>query len=87
MKFKEPNARVSHQLERLVPASERNVPIVTVSDGHSHTLAFLGGILGAKVISLGVDKFGQSGSRGELYKHYGISTANISLACNLALDH
>ncbi len=85
IKIKEPNAKVSYHLEKLLPASARSVPIVTVADGHSHTLAFLGSICGTKTISLGVDEFGQSGTRGELYDHYGISTASIALACKSAL--
>jgi pyruvate dehydrogenase E1 component len=79
-------SRVSYQLEKLVPVSERAVPAVTVLDGHSHTMAFIGSILGTKVISLGVDEFGQSGTRGDLYDHYGIGTADIAMACRSALE-
>ena len=46
--------------------------MVSVLDGHSHGLAFLGGALGVPQIPLGVDHFGQSGSRGDLYRHYGV---------------
>lgn len=83
---KKEGGRLSHHLERLVPASERWAPAVTVMDGHAHTLAFLGGILGTKVTSLGVNEFGQSGTREELYRHYGIGTANIVNACRSALQ-
>jgi pyruvate dehydrogenase E1 component len=59
-------------LETLVGADEEDVPIVSVLDGHSHALAFLGSALGVPQLPLGVDHFGQSGSRAELYHHYGI---------------
>ena len=52
--------------------------MVSVLDGHSHTLAFIGGALGAPQIPLGVDDFGQSGTRPDLYRHYGIDAAAIA---------
>ena len=48
------------------------MPVVSALDGHSHALAFIGGALGVPQIPLGVDHFGQSGARGDLYRHYGI---------------
>ena len=50
-------------LETLVGADEEDVPVVSVLDGHSHALAFLGGALGVSQLALGVDGFGQSGTR------------------------
>ena len=82
---KNPGSRSVSLLERLVPESERECPIITVIDGHSHTLAFLGAVLGTKTICLGVDEFGQTGSRTELYEHYGISKAAIVRAVESAL--
>jgi pyruvate dehydrogenase E1 component len=69
----------------LVSADEEGVPVVSVLDGHSHGLAFLGGALGVPQIPLGVDHFGQSGSRGDLYRHYGVDAAAIALAANRLL--
>ncbi|HEY7653627.1 MAG TPA: 1-deoxy-D-xylulose-5-phosphate synthase N-terminal domain-containing protein [Methylomirabilota bacterium] len=69
----------------LVTADEEGVPVVSVLDGHSHTLAFLGGALGAPQIPLGVDHFGQSGSRGDLYRHYGIDVTAIAQAAQRLL--
>ena len=40
-------------LEELVGADEEGVPIVSVLDGHSHALAFLGGALGVPQLALG----------------------------------
>ena len=48
------------------------MPVVTVLDGHSHALAWLGTVLGVPHVPLGVDAFGQSGARADLYRHYGI---------------
>jgi len=62
----------AHHLEELIPDNERHCPIVTVMDGHSHALSFLGGVFGAQALALGVDDYGQSGARGELYDHYQI---------------
>ena len=72
-------------LEELVGAEEEDVPIVSVLDGHSHGLAFLGGALGVPQMSLGVDDFGQSGTRGDLYRHYGIDADAIVTAAHTLL--
>jgi len=67
-------------LEALVTPDEEGVPVVSVLDGHSHALAFIGGALGVSQLALGVDHFGQSGSRADLYRHYGIDAAAIAQA-------
>ncbi|HEX9190249.1 MAG TPA: pyruvate dehydrogenase, partial [Vicinamibacteria bacterium] len=67
-------------LEELVAAEEEGVPVVSVVDGHSHALAFIGGALGVPQLALGVDHFGQSGTRGDLYRHYGIDAPAIAAA-------
>jgi pyruvate dehydrogenase E1 component len=72
-------------LERLVGADEEGVPIVSVLDGHSHGLAFLGAALGVPQIPLGVDDFGQSGTRADLYRHYGIDAPAIVAAARTLL--
>jgi pyruvate dehydrogenase E1 component len=72
-------------LEMLVSADEEEVPIVSVLDGHSHALAFLGGALGVPQLALGVDTFGQSGTRADLYRHYGIDAAAIVRAAEILL--
>jgi pyruvate dehydrogenase E1 component len=64
----------------LVDADEEDVPVVSVLDGHSHALAFLGGALGVTQTALGVDAFGQSGSRADLYGHYRIDAPAIRAA-------
>ena len=64
----------------LIPPAESRAPIVTVMDGASHTLSWLGGVNGSLVIPLGVDQFGQSGTRDDLYRHYGIDAESIANA-------
>jgi pyruvate dehydrogenase E1 component len=61
-------------LERLLP---RAVPIVSVLDGHPHTLAFLAAVNGTAIACLGVSDFGQSGDISDLYEHHGIDVDTI----------
>ncbi|HWD75068.1 MAG TPA: 1-deoxy-D-xylulose-5-phosphate synthase N-terminal domain-containing protein [Solirubrobacteraceae bacterium] len=63
-------------LDELFPA-DRPAPIVTVLDGHPHTLSFLAAIRGAPIACLGVSDFGQSGDVGDLYRHFGIDSETI----------
>jgi pyruvate dehydrogenase E1 component len=72
-------------LRQLVSAHERRGPLVTVLDGASHTLAFLGTLFGQHVVPLGVDRFGQSGARADLYAYAGIDRDHIVNAALLAL--
>jgi pyruvate dehydrogenase E1 component len=66
-----------HHLEELIPEDERHCPIVTVMDGHPHALSFLGSVFGAKTVALGVDQYGQSGSRQDLYDYYQIGLRSM----------
>jgi pyruvate dehydrogenase E1 component len=63
-------------LDELLPP-ERRSPIVSVLDGHPHTLAFLGGVRCDPQACLGVDDFGQSGDLDDLYRHFGIDTETV----------
>jgi pyruvate dehydrogenase E1 component len=56
---------------------ERAAPIVSVIDGHPHTLSFLSAINATPIASLGVQDFGQSGDVEDLYRHYGIDAETI----------
>jgi pyruvate dehydrogenase E1 component len=69
-------------LGQLFPA-DRAAPLVTVVDGHPHTLAFLATINRVPTTALGVTRFGQSGSLEDVYRHHGIDTDSIIRA---ALD-
>ena len=63
-------------LDALFPPSRR-APIVTVLDGHPHTLAFLSAVRCVPIASLGVHDFGQSGDVQDLYAHFGIDAETI----------
>jgi len=69
-----------------VTPEERGLPVVTVIDGASHALAWLGGALGTRCVPLGVDEFGQTGSQQELYAEYGINAEAIATAALVALE-
>lgn len=72
-------------LAEILPEGGRDAPIVTLIDGHPHSLAWIGSALGARVIPLGVDKFGQSGSLEDVYREYRIDVPSIVSACKRAL--
>jgi pyruvate dehydrogenase E1 component len=76
----------SSVLDTLVRDEEAMAPLVSVLDGHSHALAFLGSALGTLQAPLGVDDFGQSGSRADLYRHYGIDAEAIARAARGLLE-
>jgi len=76
---------LSEFMADVVPASERDAPVVTVVDGHPHTLAWIGSALNTTTMPLGVTEFGQSGSRPELYKEYGIDGDSVMAASFAAL--
>jgi pyruvate dehydrogenase E1 component len=63
-------------LDDLFP-KDRAAPIVSVLDGHPHTLAFLGAIRTVPVVPLGVSEFGQSGDIPDLYAYFDIDADAI----------
>lgn len=63
-------------LDQVFPV-HRAAPMLTLLDGHPHTLTFLATINGVPVNSLGVSRFGQSGSLDEVYRHHEIDTDSI----------
>ena len=69
-------------LDQVFPA-DRATPLVTVLDGHPHTLAFLATIRRVPSIPLGVSGFGQSGDLADVYRYHGIDTDSVVAA---ALD-
>lgn len=75
---------VSH-LHRLVPAAERRRPIISVHDAAPNTLAWLGSALGTRQLTLGVDRFGESGTIEELHRAVGISADDVTNAALVAV--
>jgi len=70
-------------LDQAFPA-DRETPMVTVLDGHPHTLAFLAAVRGVRSANLGVTEFGQTGTLQELYRLHGIGQdAQIAAALDL----
>ncbi|MFD5699761.1 transketolase-like TK C-terminal-containing protein [Streptomyces lasiicapitis] len=69
-------------LDQVFPA-DRATPLVTVLDGHPHTLSFLATVNKVATSALGVTGFGQSGSITDVYRHHGIDADSIVSA---ALD-
>jgi pyruvate dehydrogenase E1 component len=65
------------RLHHLVPKAERGRPIISVHDGASHNLAWIGSALGTRQLALGVDRFGESGTIEELHRATGISADDI----------
>jgi pyruvate dehydrogenase E1 component len=76
----------SSHLESLVRDDETEAPVVTVLDGHSHALGFIGSALGTLQLPLGVDDFGQSGTRADLYRHYEIDAEAIARGARALLE-
>jgi pyruvate dehydrogenase E1 component len=66
------NAAAHSHIEMLFEPLPSHCSIVTVIDGHPATLAWLGSVQGHRVISHGVEHFGQTGTIGDLYRHFGI---------------
>lgn len=71
--LREGNAEI---LDEIFPA-ERAAPLVTVLDGHPHTLAFLSSVGCQPIACLGVSDFGQAGDVDDLYRHFGIDTDTV----------
>ncbi len=72
-------------LDTLVPPAERHRPVVSVHDAASHSLAWIGGAIGARQYTLGVDRFGESGTIADLHELTGIDTGSIVNTALLAI--
>jgi len=76
------HADATSQIERLMAKVPRNATVITVTDGHPATLAWIGGVMGHQVAPLGVEHFGQTGTVQDLYKHFQIDTNAIVSAAS-----
>jgi pyruvate dehydrogenase E1 component len=63
-------------LDSVFPA-ERAAPMVTVLDGHPHTLALLAGLRGVPATHLGVTAVGPSGDLDSVYRHHGLDVDSV----------
>ncbi|MEH6772515.1 MAG: transketolase [Cereibacter changlensis] len=71
------NGGARAHVERLMADVPRDCLLVTVIDGHPATLSWIGGVRGHRTLPLGVEHFGQTGTIGDLYRHFGIDCASI----------
>jgi pyruvate dehydrogenase E1 component len=73
-------------IESLILPAERRAPIVTIHDASPHAMAWLGSVFGQKVLPIGVDRFGESGTIKDLYRSFGFLPDQIATAAIVALD-
>ena len=71
------NPSAESHIETLTAALPRHCKLVTVIDGHPATLGWIGSVQGHQTIPLGVEHFGQTGTIGDLYRHFGIDAESI----------
>lgn len=74
-------------VEKILSVLSAKGGIVTVVDAYPASLSWLGGVLGHRVESLGLNQFGQSGDTIDLYREYRIDANAILDACALSLSH
>lgn len=67
-------------LDTLLPPADRQVPAVTLLDGHPLALSWLGSVLQAPLKPLGVVNFGETGAVQELYHKHSIDTEAVLAA-------
>ncbi len=67
-------------VEELLDAVPPGCAIISVVDGHPATLGWLGSVHGHRSRALGVERFGQTGTLQDLYRHYGIDAQGIARA-------
>jgi pyruvate dehydrogenase E1 component len=73
-------------IERLLAPLPAGAGLVTILDGHSATLSWIGAVKRHRVVPLGVERFGQSGSIADLYHAYGLDAdAIIGAAARLCV--
>ena len=73
------------EIDRLIPVRERDRPIVSVHDAASHSLAWIGSAVGSRQYTLGVDRFGESGTITDLHELTGIDAGTIVNTALLAI--
>lgn len=71
------NGAARSHIETLFAGLSRDCLIVTAIDGHPATLAWLGSVGGHKTVAHGVEHFGQTGTIGDLQKHFGLDRHSL----------
>jgi len=74
-------------IESLLAPLSRDATLVSVIDGHPATLSWLGSVRGQRMVSLGVERFGQSADVPDLFEAHGLSAdAIVDAAARALLD-
>ncbi|RJK99341.1 transketolase [Paracoccus aestuarii] len=76
------NSQAISHVERLLGDLPRHCRLITVIDGHPATLAWLGSVAGHATIPHGVEHFGQTGTIGDLYRHFEIDRDALVASAN-----
>ncbi len=61
-------------------------PVVTVHDGASHAMAWIGSAIGVPAVPIGVDRFGQSGTVADLYALHDLDSGSVVNAALAAIS-
>jgi pyruvate dehydrogenase E1 component len=73
-------------IERLLEVLPAGAGLVTILDGHSGALSWLGAVRSQRIVPLGIERFGQSGNIPDLYRAYGVDAdAIVEAAARLGL--
>ncbi len=71
------NNKGNSHIENMLLSVDKTIPLISIVDGHSSSLSWIGSVLGHKVYPMGVNKFGQSGDLEEVYKYTKIDFKSI----------
>ena len=70
--------KAQSHIEALLSSVPKDTKLITVIDGHPMTLSWVGSVYGHKTITLGVDRFGQTGNIKDLFSEFEIDSNSIS---------
>jgi pyruvate dehydrogenase E1 component len=70
--------KAQSHIETLLSSIPKDTKLITVIDGHPMTLSWVGSVYGHKTITLGVDRFGQTGNIKDLFSEFEIDSNSIS---------
>ena len=74
------NPDASSHIEHLLAQVSSSATFITVHDAHPAALSWLAGVHGNRLVPLGVEHFGQTGTINDLYQHFEIDAQAILAA-------
>ncbi|MFB2533222.1 transketolase [Paracoccus sp. p3-h83] len=80
------NGAAQSHVERLLADLPRHCTLITVIDGHPATLAWLGAVAGHRTIAHGVEHFGQTGTIGDLARHFRIDRVALAESALMLIE-